>query len=118
MAESFANLNIWKDSLNLAREIYLVTKTFPKDEQFGLISQLRRASVSISANISEGSGRGTKTDFARFVSIAKGSLYEVESLLYVSEKIGYISKSDLEMLLKITDSLGVSIGAFVNHLKK
>jgi four helix bundle protein len=79
MAKMYENLDVWKEPTNLAVQIYQVTKNFPKEEIRGITSQMRRASISISSNIAEGSGRKSKKDFKQFVHMASGSLNEVES---------------------------------------
>jgi four helix bundle protein len=86
------DLIIWKKSMKLAKVIYTLTDTFPKDERFGIISQMRRASVSIASNIAEGAGRESKKEFLNFLSIASGSSYELETQLFVSEDLGYITE--------------------------
>ena len=118
MAKNFENLKVWKDSVQLASKIYSVTKTFPKDEVFGLTSQIRRAAVSISANIAEGAGRNSKNDFSRFLDIALGSLNEVKSLMEVAYTLSYMDQKMRDELRSNTNSLGQSIGAFRKYLKK
>lgn len=98
--ESFEDLVVWQQSQTFAVAVYSVTKSFPKDEQFGITNQLRRAASSISANIAEGFGRQTNKDKIHFYTIAYGSLLEVKNFLYLSNKLGYISDSELENLLK------------------
>ena len=95
---NFKNLLVWQKAIELIVEIYSKTSDFPKFEVFGLNSQLQRAAVSISCNISEGCGKSSKKDFKRFLEIALGSANEVENLLIISEKLEYISKSEFESL--------------------
>ncbi|WP_440120584.1 four helix bundle protein [Tenacibaculum sp. Ill] len=83
-------------SRSFCKDIYLLTSKFPEDEKYGLVSQLRRASVSIPSNIAEGCSRTSNKDFARFLVIALGSCYEVETQLLLSYDLGFISKTDLE----------------------
>ena len=87
----FEKLNVWRKALDFAMAIYDATGSFPAAEQFGLQSQVRRAAVSISANIAEGSGRQTKRDFANFLNIAYGSTMEVVSKLELAFSLGFIS---------------------------
>jgi four helix bundle protein len=97
--ESFEDLIVWQESQALAVSVYSTTKSFPKDEQFGITNQLRRASSSISANIAEGFGRKTNKDKTHFYVIAYGSLLEVRNFLLLSHKLGYIADSELEKIL-------------------
>ena len=90
----YRRLEVWKAAHQLTLQIYRVTTVFPRHEQFGLVSQLRRAAVSIGANIAEGSGRGGK-EFARYLAIALGSVNEVEYLLLVATDLGYVDGTDL-----------------------
>ena len=76
---NFEKLDVWQEAINFVDLIYELTGAFPSDERFGLTNQMRRAAVSISSNIAEGSSRASRTDFARFVEIASGSLFEVVS---------------------------------------
>ncbi|MEQ8904673.1 four helix bundle protein [Ekhidna sp.] len=89
---NFRELKVWQRAIDLATLIYSLTKSFPESEKYGLTSQLQRAAISVSSNIAEGSGRQTKPDFKHFLSIALGSLYEIESQLVVSQKLNYISE--------------------------
>jgi four helix bundle protein len=105
--ESFKQLNVWQRSIELVREIYKVSKQLPKSEEYGLISQMRRASVSIPANIAEGKKRRTRKDFVSFLRIADGSAAELETLLIISDEIcpGIDAKRALSLLLEIQKML-------------
>lgn len=102
---SFKELNVWKESIKLAGQVYRLTSTFPNEEKFGLISQLQRASVSISTNIAEGSGRNNKGEFFHFLGIAQGSASEVESLIYVSVEVMIIKESEVSELLDLINKI-------------
>jgi four helix bundle protein len=84
-------LEVYKHSLDLVEHIYQLTASFPSSENFGLTSQLRRASVSLPSNIAEGSSRGSTKDFIRFLNMASGSLAEIETQLIIAERIEYIT---------------------------
>lgn len=101
----FYELDVWRKAIDYANDIYDVTALFPDDERFGLTSQLRRASVSISSNIAEGSGRSTNKDFARFVEIAYGSTMETVSQLCISLKREYLNHEDFDRLTQTADDL-------------
>lgn len=97
---AFRQLIVWQKSMLLAYDVYQATKRLPKDELFGMISQLRRCAVSIPSNIAEGSKRGTKKDFAHFLRIANGSAAELETQLLLADKLYQIAnKSNLFSLL-------------------
>ncbi|HAH60281.1 MAG: four helix bundle protein [Lentimicrobium sp.] len=95
----FRNLAVWQKSVEFAKEIYRITEQFPGKERYGLCSQLQRAAVSIPSSIAEGSSRRTSIDFARFLDIAIGSAFEVETQLIISNQIGYLEKETFEKLL-------------------
>ena len=97
--KNYTDLDVWKEARNLSKEIYLSSSDFPKDERFGLTSQIRRAVVSIPSNIAEGCGRNHPKDSIQFFFIARGSIYEVETQLYLAFDLEYISDIDLEPLL-------------------
>lgn len=100
MVSKFEDLEVWQETQSFAVEIYRVTRAFPRDEQYGITSQLRRAVTSISANIAEGFGRITKNDKLHFYTIAYGSLLEVKNFLYLAQKLQYIEKDTLSDLLR------------------
>ena len=118
MAGSYRRLNVWRSAIAFASSVYAGTARFPKEELFGLTSQLRRAVVSVSANIAEGAGRGSKADFSRFIDIAIGSLNEVESLMEIAKEMNYVDSSFYYKFLEESDSLRMSLGAFRKHLKQ
>ncbi|MGI9102836.1 MAG: four helix bundle protein [Terriglobales bacterium] len=93
------DLTVWQQAMALVTLVYRVTKTFPKDEQYGLTSQLRRAAVSVPSNIAEGYGRNSRTDFRRFLGQSMGSLLEVETQIEIASVLGYVSNAQLETLL-------------------
>ena len=112
--EKFEDLVAWQESQSLAVEVYTLTRLFPKDELFGITSQLRRAVSSISANIAEGFGRQTPADKINFYTIAYGSLLETKNFLYLSEKLDYISSNDLSPLIEHV----ISCQRLINASKK
>ena len=85
---NFERLEAWKQALGFSKSVYLVTKSFPDDERFGLTSQMRRASVSVASNLAEGSSRSSRQDFARFVEIATGSIFEVVAQIEIARSRG------------------------------
>ncbi len=101
----YKDLNVWKESIELASDIYRITNEFPDHERFGLIQQLRRAVISVSSNIAEGSGRNNAREFYHFLGIAAASACEVESQLIVASKLGMINKDDIEAELDRVDKI-------------
>ena len=95
---NFEKLDVWQEAIQFADAIYRITKKFPEYERFGLTSQMRRAAVSISSNIAEGSSRLSRTDFARFVEIATGSLFEVISQTRIAINQRFLSQADYEQI--------------------
>lgn len=113
--QNYKDLQVWKKSHELTLEIYKVTKSFPKEEIFALVSQLRRASASIPTNIAEGSGRFTKKDFASFLQISLGSAQEVEYLILLSKELNFINETDFNQLEK---SIGEIKAMLISLIKK
>ena len=103
---NFEKLDAWQLAIDFADLIYRTTQEFPSDERFGLTSQLRRAAVSISSNLAEGSGRGTSKDFAHFIQIAFGSLMECVSQLTISHKQRFLSDASYRELYEAAERLG------------
>jgi len=94
----FKELKVWQKAIELVTETYLVTKAFPKDELFGLVSQIRRCVVSIPSNIAEGCGRKTNKDFSNFLGIALGSCFELETQIIISKNVGYLTNENFIIL--------------------
>lgn len=116
MAKMYENLDAWREATNLAVKIYQVTKNFPKEEIFGITSQLRRASISISSNIAEGAGRKSKKDFKQFVHMDSGSLNEVENLLYICSRLDLIMAASHKELQELVEKVGRLIGGLLKYL--
>lgn len=112
--KSFTDLNAWKESHKLVLSIYRVTKKFPKEEQFGLIDQLRRAVVSITSNIAEGFSRNSYKEKVQFYSIALGSLTEVQNQLLIAKDLRYLLEEEFLLLAQET----VIINKIINGLIK
>lgn len=101
----FKDLEVWKQSRLFCSEIYSVTSSFPDSEKFGLTNQLRRAAVSIPSNIAEGASRSSSKDFSRFLEIAIGSAYELETQLLIASDLRFIQAENLDMLILKIDSI-------------
>ncbi len=109
--KDYKKLKVWEKAHQSALSIYQLTKSFPKEEQFNLISQIRRSALSIPTNIAEGAGKFTNTDFARFLQIALGSAHEVEYLLLFSFELKFLEQGDYDFVAKeIGEVKAMSIG--------
>jgi four helix bundle protein len=95
---SYRNLIVWQKSVALVTDIYTLTKSFPQEEKFGIVSQLNRASVSIPSNIAEGWGRESSKNYLQFLRISRGSLMEKETLLEISKNLNYINDSEFKVI--------------------
>lgn len=113
---NYEKLTIWQDGIELVKSIYLLTGNFPKEELFGLTSQIRRAAVSVPANIAEGHGRATKKEFRQFLIISKGSLQELNTLLNIARVLNYIKDNEYEKMRITVLSLVKRISSLTTNL--
>ncbi len=113
---SYKKLEVWTHSMETVKQIYLLTKFYPSDEQYGLISQTKRAAVSIPANIAEGLGRKHKKDTIQFLYISRGSAYELETLISVAFMIEIISNESYNRIYPNIESNIRLISGFINYL--
>jgi four helix bundle protein len=112
--KGYKDLIAWQKAMELVTAVYKVTQEFPKQELYGLTSQLRRAAVSIPSNLAEGQGRNSPREFYHFVGQARGSLLELETQLQIAHTLGYLSEHSLKRLLASTDE----ISRMLNGLKE
>ena len=117
MTETFRNLIAWVKAKALAKNVYVASNDFPKEEAYGLTIQMRRAAVSIPSNIAEGKGRGTKRDFCHFLMQARGSLYELETQIELALDLNYLSRAKASDLLKDCDEVGRILNGLINSTK-
>ncbi len=103
---NFEKLETWQKAVAFADLVYETTRDFPADERFGLTNQMRRAAVSVSSNIAEGSARNSKADYARFLEVATGSLFEVVSQSFVGRRRGFLSEGDFKKLYVAAEEQG------------
>lgn len=92
--QNHRELRVWRDGIDLVKQVYEITRQFPEEERFGLVAQMRRAAVSIPSNIAEGAARSSRADFARLVAIARGSVAELETQYIIAVQLGYIREDD------------------------
>ncbi len=114
---AFEKLDVWQYAKSFISDIYKAAESFPKYEQFALAQQLRRATVSIAANIAEGSSRSSKKEFSRYIEMAYGSLCEVIAELFVAKDCGYLAKEDFDKLYDKSESLGRMLSKFRGSLE-
>ena len=115
---NYTDLDVWKYSRELVKLVYLLTKSYPKEELYGLTNQIRRCVVSVPSNIAEGIGRQSNKETIHFLYIAKGSLQEVETQLYLSFDLEYISEKELKSILEKVISSKKLLNGFINYYKK
>jgi four helix bundle protein len=116
--KSHADLTVWQKAMDLVVEVYAVSRQLPKDELYGLTSQLRRAAVSIPANIAEGKARSSRRDYCHFLHIAKGSLAEVDTLITVALRLGFVDAGTSARLKELVDEVGRMLSGLLAKLQQ
>jgi four helix bundle protein len=118
MIKSFRDLEVWQYGIRLVKKIYLVTAKFPKEETYGLMSQMRRSAVSIPSNIAEGKGRQTRNEYIRFLYIASGSIAELETQIVIAKELSYIDiKMEEELIKEYLNPVTKMIKKLINSLQ-
>jgi four helix bundle protein len=115
--KSYRDLRVWQDAMALAEDCYRFTGLFPREELYGLTSQIRRAAVSIAANIAEGYGRNSVGAYVSFLRNAQGSLKELETHVILSQRLGFLAKEGADALLSQCESIGRMLVALVRSLR-
>ncbi len=114
MSGTYEDLRVWQCVIELVVSVYNATKYFPKEEAYGLVNQMRRAAASVASNIAEGKGRASDRELRQFLSISRGSLFEVRTQIVVAQRLGYVDCADAKaLLLQATD-----VGRMLNGLMK
>lgn len=113
--QNYKDIKVWEKAHHYAIKVYAITKDFPKEEQYNLVSQLRRAATSIPTNIAEGAGKFTNIDFARYLQISLGSTHEVEYLLLLAYDLGFIAKENFEL---VSTEIGEIKAMLISLIKK
>ena len=114
----YRDLIVWQDSMNLVVAIYQTTATFPKEERYSLVNQLRRAAVSVPSNIAEGHGRSRTGDYLRHLSVAVGSLSEVETQVQIARRLEYIAEDHQNRLLDSSNAIAKMLGGLIRSLRR
>jgi four helix bundle protein len=117
MGRSYRELVAWRKAMKFVVAIYEATQTFPSEERYGLTNQLRRAAVSVPSNIAEGQARFSQKEFHHFLSIARGSMAEIETQLFLAKDLQYLSASKSAMLLATADELGRILNGLIASIK-
>lgn len=117
MIKSYQDLIVWQKSMDLAVAVYTATKSFPKEETYGLTSQIRRAVVSISSNIAEGGSRNTVGEFVQFLGISKGSIAELETQIILANRLGYLTDVQKDELISACNEVSKMLMALAKSLK-
>ena len=114
--DSYRDLHVWQRSMQLVKEVYACIRSLPKEEMFALSQQIRRAAISIPSNIAEGYGRRSAKDYTRFLTIAMGSKYELETQLMICVSLGYLSEGDIEPAMDLCDQIGKMLNTLLTRL--
>ena len=114
---NYRDLDVWHKAIELVKEIYIITKSFPKDEMYGLVNQMRRAAVSIPSNIAEGKTRQTINEYTQFLYIALGSIAEVETQITISRELKYINGETEKRFLAVTNHIMRMTRSLIKNLK-
>jgi four helix bundle protein len=118
MARNFKNIKAWQHADDLAVLVYSKTRSFPKEELYGITSQLRRAAVSVPTNIAEGASREHKREYVHFLSVARGSIAEAEYLLHLSRRVGYLEDDEYKKVEELREETAKTLQGLINSVKK
>ena len=113
---SYKELNVWQKSMDAVKQVYSLVKFLPKEEIYALSDQMRRAAISIPSNIAEGYGRNSRNDYVRFLNIARGSKYELETQIQICIMLGYFTAETAESTLVALDEIGKMLNALIKKL--
>lgn len=115
---SYRDLLVWQKAMQLVTDVYVLTKSFPKEELYGLTQQIRRCAVSVPSNIAEGGSKRSTRDYVRFLNIAYGSLSELETQLLIALNLGYSEAEKIQTLLEYASEIGKMLNALINKLEE
>jgi len=115
---NFKELLIWQESMKIVKEVYQLTKCLPIEERFGVVTQMQRAAVSIPSNIAEGCSRKSQKDYKRFLEIALGSAFELETQLLITIEVGYFKRTNIEHLFELINKEQKMLNSFIQTVDK
>jgi len=115
---NYRDLVVWQKARVLAKDIYVLTRAFPREEMFGLVKQMRRAAISILCNVAEGRGRRTRPDYRHFVLIARGSAFELETQIIVASDVGYIDETTAEQIIERTTEVERLLNGLLRYIDR
>ena len=118
IVKTYRDLVVWQKSMVLVTEVYEISKKFPKDELYGLTSQIRRCAISIPSNLAEGYGRNSTNDYIHFLRIASGSLYELQTQMEISLNLQYIDRREFENLYELSREIERMLSSLIRKLRK
>lgn len=118
MATYYRDLHVWRKALDWAETVYKLTAGWPREERFGLVSQVRRSAISVASNIAEGAARRTTGEFVQFVGIAQGSLAEAETQLLLAQRLGYATDRDASALLAASAEISRMLAGLASSLRR
>jgi four helix bundle protein len=116
--KSYRDLIVWQKSVEMVTHVYKLLNAFPEDEKFGLTSQIKRSSISISSNIAEGYGRNYTKDYSRFLNIARGSLFEMQTQFQIAQNLNFINENDLTTINDLSVEIEKMLNFLINKLNK
>jgi four helix bundle protein len=116
--KDYKSLDVWQKSRDLAKMVYLITNNFPKTEIFGLTSQMRKSVISIPSNIAEGIGRNHVNETIHFLGISKGSLFELETQVYISKDLDFINEDNFQKLFQVIEDCKKLLNGFISYYKQ
>ena len=116
IVKTYRDLIVWQKAMELVTEIYNHTKSFPQEERYGLVSQLRRSSVSLPSNMAEGYGRNSTQDYIRFLRIAKGSLFELQTQLEIARNLGFFKDDTFDVLFESSREIERMLSSLIKKI--
>lgn len=118
MKRAHKRLDVWQESMSLATDVYKLTELFPRSEVYGLVSQVRRAAVSVPSNIAEGAARYSDKEFSQFLNIAGGSLSELDTQIEISLNLGYLTEEKSQKIDHRISSISAKLAGLINNVRK